>query len=123
MARAQHLVGLLRVRPDVPAAPGQAGQHRHLVDEVRAEHPQHPVLGMLVDTPACSISASNGRTPEWLATTRAAPDPGTCSRPRIRTRNHEWYSGRNSGMNTLALNSGSKPDSSTGASPVIRCQT
>ena len=69
------------------------------------------------------MSASNGSTPEWLATTSAAPDPGTCSRPRIRTRNHVRYSGRNNGMNTWALNSGSKPVSSTGASPVTRCQT
>ena len=37
---------------------------------------------------SASISASSGRVPEWLATTRAPPSSGTFSRPRISTRNH-----------------------------------
>ena len=32
------------------------------------------------------ISASNGSWPEWLATSSARP-PGTCSIPRVSTRN------------------------------------
>src|SRR5580692_9814967 len=62
--------------------------------------------------------ASSGSTPEWLATTSAAPVPGTWPSPRISTRNHCWYSSRASGISSRELNSGSKPNSSTSPSPV-----
>ena len=69
-------------------------------------------------SPVCSMIASSGSTPEWLATSSAPPVAGTCSSPRISTRNHCWYSSRASGISSRVLNSGSKPNSSTSPSPV-----
>jgi hypothetical protein len=76
-----------------------------------------------LNTPVCSITASNGSTPEWLATTSAGPEAGTCSRPRIRTRNQFRYRTPATGISTLELNSGSKPVSSAWESPLTRRST
>src|SRR5487761_2249837 len=58
------------------------------------------------------MTMSIGSTPAWLATTRAAPESGTFSRPRILTRNQFRYRTAARGMSTEALKSGSNPNSS-----------
>ena len=60
------------------------------------------------------ISESTGTVPEWLATTSAPPTSGMLSSPRVSTRNHFEYSGRNAASSTCSVRSGSKPKSSTG---------
>ena len=72
-------------------------------------------LGWVEAEPAWSMIASTGRTPEWFATTRAAPVAGTWSRPRIRIRNHCRYRASATGMRTAELSSESNPNGSTSA--------
>src|ERR1700730_11222951 len=74
--------------------------------------------------PTCSISASSGTTPEWLATTSAGPDAGTWCSPRILTRNQPRYSSRIAGIRIVLVKSGSNPDSASAwYSPASRRRT
>ena len=83
------------------------------VDQVGPEQPQVPPGRMLGENAACSMIASSGSTPEWLATIRAAPLSGTFASPRDCTRNQFRYSASAAGISTAEFRSGSKPNWST----------
>src|SRR5215469_17742086 len=66
------------------------------------------------------MTASNGSTPEWFATTRAAPLSGILASPRDWTRNQFRYSASAAGISRVEFRSGSKPNSSISKSRARR---
>ena len=58
------------------------------------------------------IMPSHGSTPEWFATTRAAPSAGTLSTPAGSTRHQTVYRNSSSGR-IVSVNLASRPKSST----------